>query len=218
MTDYSDKVFEELLHSFYKSREWKEIKKGVYFRLKNKCAVCETRENLVVDHIRPVRHFWEERLNPDNLQILCNDCNLEKGSKVDWTLDWHLENKDQLSKERKRIDLLKESQKNLQKLSKENLRYTEEEKDYIQRAWSCYLSKMGQSEYRVTKYDFTIYLRRNLMDLTKAKEFVRRNYLHICKLPEEGEEVKPKIKNSKTIRVIKKNGEVKEYHKTEPIR
>jgi len=34
----------------------------------------------------------------NNLQLLCNDCNLEKGSMIDWTLGWHIANKDLLQK------------------------------------------------------------------------------------------------------------------------
>jgi 5-methylcytosine-specific restriction endonuclease McrA len=35
---------------------------------------------LVVDHIKPIGEFWDLRLDPDNVQILCNDCNMGKGN------------------------------------------------------------------------------------------------------------------------------------------
>ena len=33
-----------------------------------------------VDHILPVRRYWEYRLNPNNLRIFCSVCNAEKGN------------------------------------------------------------------------------------------------------------------------------------------
>lgn len=33
-----------------------------------------------VDHIKPVRKYWHLRLDPDNLQVLCADCNRAKGN------------------------------------------------------------------------------------------------------------------------------------------
>jgi hypothetical protein len=47
-----------------------------------------------------VRYFWEQRLDEENLQILCNDCNLEKGSKINWTKEWHIKNKDILAQDK----------------------------------------------------------------------------------------------------------------------
>lgn len=34
---------------------------------------------IVVDHIKPISKHWHLRLDPDNLQVLCNDCNKGKG-------------------------------------------------------------------------------------------------------------------------------------------
>ena len=36
-----------------------------------------------VDHIYPVRRYWSMRLDLNNLQDLCGDCNREKGNFVD---------------------------------------------------------------------------------------------------------------------------------------
>jgi 5-methylcytosine-specific restriction endonuclease McrA len=33
-----------------------------------------------VDHIRPIRYYWENRYDLDNLQVLCEACNDAKGS------------------------------------------------------------------------------------------------------------------------------------------
>lgn len=35
---------------------------------------------IVADHIKSVRYHWHLRLDPSNMQVLCNDCNLAKGS------------------------------------------------------------------------------------------------------------------------------------------
>jgi 5-methylcytosine-specific restriction protein A len=74
---------------FYASKEWRLIRETAFKDLMHSCPVCWSDENLVVDHIKPVRYYWEERLNPNNLQILCNDCNREKGAMTNWTLEWH---------------------------------------------------------------------------------------------------------------------------------
>lgn len=95
--DYSDKVFEKELHAFYNSKEWKKLKKEIHEELPKVCIVCGSKDELHVDHIKPVRYFWEERLNKKNLQLLCKDCNQEKGSILNWSLEWHIENKEVLS-------------------------------------------------------------------------------------------------------------------------
>ena len=78
------------------------------------CSVCCSEDRLVVDHIRPVRYYWNERLNDSNLQMLCGDCNKEKGSILGWTVKWHEKNKESLSRNR----ILKE----------ENIKYYYEKK------------------------------------------------------------------------------------------
>jgi 5-methylcytosine-specific restriction endonuclease McrA len=90
-------VSDEQIKEFYTTPEWKELRKETYAKLTHFCPVCGSEEKLVVDHIKPVRFFWEERLNPDNLQILCDDCNLEKASNTQWTLKNHIKNKEYLS-------------------------------------------------------------------------------------------------------------------------
>lgn len=72
--------------AFYTSWEWKQVR---YEALKingHRCQCCGWRPgdtehgHLVVDHIKPRRHFPELALSLENLQVLCNDCNMGKGS------------------------------------------------------------------------------------------------------------------------------------------
>lgn len=74
---------------FYLSEDWKNCRKEFYLNLKeHKCANCGwTRDShynkkgyFCVDHVLPVRIFWEKRLLQSNLQLLCNICNQEKGN------------------------------------------------------------------------------------------------------------------------------------------
>lgn len=98
--DYSNADFEHQIKKFYRSQTWKLLKEQVYRERTAICPVCGSLENLVVDHIQPVRHYPELIEDPNNLQILCNDCNLEKGSMINWTLEWHITNKVRLQQDR----------------------------------------------------------------------------------------------------------------------
>lgn len=74
---------------FYDSIEWRRFR---YDILKDRGRICEccgaTNKTAVimVDHIKPLRDYWELRFAPDNMQVLCEDCNRGKGrrDKTDW--------------------------------------------------------------------------------------------------------------------------------------
>jgi 5-methylcytosine-specific restriction endonuclease McrA len=63
---------------------------------------------LNVDHIKPRRRFPELSLDPDNLQVLCGNCNTGKGS---WdTTDWRKERVDpEIAADIEHLSLLRES-------------------------------------------------------------------------------------------------------------
>jgi len=74
---------------FYKSEEWKVLRDD--FILKHdtgKCINCGViwgtmdESKINVDHIHPIKFNWERRLDPTNLQLLCEACNRYKGNKI----------------------------------------------------------------------------------------------------------------------------------------
>lgn len=75
---------------FYKSWEWRTLRMKVLKFHGHRCQSCgATPANydaagnpvrIVVDHIKPVRRFWDLRLDPSNLQVLCDECNQGKGA------------------------------------------------------------------------------------------------------------------------------------------
>lgn len=75
---------------FYDSWEWKRLHYAFLKGRDRRCMCCNASAadgvKIVVDHIKPIRHHWHLRLDPENLQILCDDCNMGKGS-IDET-DW----------------------------------------------------------------------------------------------------------------------------------
>lgn len=92
---------------FYKSREWKEIRYRVLRTYKAKCMCCGMTPHqygivIHVDHIKPRSKYPNLELCFDNMQVLCDVCNIGK-SNIDNT-DWRpLSNND--------IYLIKQSQK-----------------------------------------------------------------------------------------------------------
>jgi 5-methylcytosine-specific restriction endonuclease McrA len=69
---------------FYKSGAWIALRYKVLLRDGRKCASCGITPNegaiMNVDHIKPRRKYPHLSLEPDNLQVLCSDCNAGKGN------------------------------------------------------------------------------------------------------------------------------------------
>jgi len=77
--------------SFYKSSEWQEVRYQALKKHGRRCLVCgrNPRDHGIaihVDHIKPRSLFPELALDIDNLQVLCEDCNLGKSNRdsIDW--------------------------------------------------------------------------------------------------------------------------------------
>lgn len=72
---------------FYLSAPWLNMRYYILKKYGRKCMACGTTNGtIVVDHIKPLRQFWNLRLDESNLQVLCQDCNRGKGCKdqTDW--------------------------------------------------------------------------------------------------------------------------------------
>lgn len=78
---------------FYRSYEWKKLRYQILKRDNRTCLLCgATAGNgvvLNVDHIKPLKKFWSLRLDPENLQTLCGECNHGKGNwdETNWRLN-----------------------------------------------------------------------------------------------------------------------------------
>lgn len=77
-------------HDFYDSIEWRALRYKALELNGGACQCCgRTRKHgvvLHVDHIKPRSLYPELQLALDNLQILCEDCNLGKSNK--FATDW----------------------------------------------------------------------------------------------------------------------------------
>ena len=72
---------------FYHSKEWRELRYQALKAYGRTCAFCRTTKGVMhVDHIKPRSRFPHLELAFDNLQILCEACNLGKSNKdkTDW--------------------------------------------------------------------------------------------------------------------------------------
>src|SRR5688572_13677972 len=79
-----------LRKDFYQSDEWRAVRYEALKLHSARCQCCgrSARDGIVihVDHIKPRSRFPELALTLDNLQILCEDCNLGKMARdeTDW--------------------------------------------------------------------------------------------------------------------------------------
>ena len=72
---------------FYKTREWRDVRYKALVKFGKKCQACgETGGYIHVDHILPRSKYPGRELDINNLQVLCEACNIGK-SNTD-TTDW----------------------------------------------------------------------------------------------------------------------------------
>ena len=78
------------IKAFYQSYEWRAARYDALKANDGRCELCGANKGdgamLNVDHIKPLKHHWEKRLDLDNLQVLCGACNHGKGNRD--TTDW----------------------------------------------------------------------------------------------------------------------------------
>lgn len=67
--------------SFYATKEWKSLREKVFNLFGYKCMKCGSDNFLCVDHIKPRSLFPEFELDINNMQVLCNACNLLKSNR-----------------------------------------------------------------------------------------------------------------------------------------
>jgi len=79
--------------AFYRSYRWRTLRVDVleanrerYGAITCECCLTGETERWHVDHIQPRSTHPELALEPANLQVLCADCNLGKGTR--YTTDW----------------------------------------------------------------------------------------------------------------------------------
>ncbi len=74
-------------NDFYQSEEWQELRVLTLRKYGRICMLCRAKDTeLHVDHIKPKSKYPHLALDPDNLQVLCRQCNLGKSDKFNWDL------------------------------------------------------------------------------------------------------------------------------------
>lgn len=69
------------------NRKWRDVRYQALVKYGKKCMACNaTNKPLHVDHIKPKSKYPELMYDLDNLQILCEDCNIGKWNRdeTDW--------------------------------------------------------------------------------------------------------------------------------------
>lgn len=70
--------------NFYRSRAWQRLRYDTLRKYKSTCCCCGRRAKdgyeMHVDHIIPLSVDWKKRLDPNNVQVLCSECNLAKSN------------------------------------------------------------------------------------------------------------------------------------------
>lgn len=75
---------------FLRSSQWQALRYATLQRFGARCLCCNTDRSsgkvMHVDHIKPMWTHWHLRADPENLQVLCEDCNMGKGARdsTDW--------------------------------------------------------------------------------------------------------------------------------------
>lgn len=78
-----EEMYSDNKESFYNSEEWKTLRDKVFQKYPAICMRCGNKNHLEVDHVKPRAKYPKLKLDIDNLQVLCRDCNLLKGVKDD---------------------------------------------------------------------------------------------------------------------------------------
>lgn len=80
----AERQFKKVNKSFYISPAWREMRIKILHKYGSVCMACGGTERLHVDHIKPASYYPKLMLDPNNLQVLCEDCNLGKSNKFEF--------------------------------------------------------------------------------------------------------------------------------------
>lgn len=83
--------------AFYASWEWKQLRFKAFEMHGRQCMCCgwspsqDSKGHLCVDHIKPRSKHPKLALDINNLQVLCNSCNMGKSNthETDFRAEWH---------------------------------------------------------------------------------------------------------------------------------
>lgn len=97
---------------FYLSWEWRRARMKIIKAFDRRCMCCGAspddqmvgggKVRLIVDHIKPLSKHWALRLDPTNLQVLCDECNMGKGA---WDETDHRSESERLIAEQLRYEI-----------------------------------------------------------------------------------------------------------------
>ena len=101
-----NKHYNHVAKIFFKTREWSTLRSRVIDAIGTRCMRCNYPFSTQIDHVFPRWHdkngtLW---LDPDNLQVLCDECNENKNIEThnsDWRTD---EDKAALTKLRENLE------------------------------------------------------------------------------------------------------------------
>jgi len=79
----SETVSKRQALAFYKTAEWKALSAQLRKDSGPTCVMCDRdfkKYGLTknADHIKPLMYAWSARLDPENIQIICSECNKAK--------------------------------------------------------------------------------------------------------------------------------------------
>lgn len=81
----SQTVSKRQAKQFYQTVEWKTLSAQLRKSAGPTCVMCDRNFKKYgltknADHIKPLMYFWDLRLDPENIQIICGECNKAKGN------------------------------------------------------------------------------------------------------------------------------------------
>lgn len=64
----------------YSSQKWRKLRYKILSESKRECSLCKSKDELHIDHIKPLSKYPHLGFELSNLQILCKQCNFGKSN------------------------------------------------------------------------------------------------------------------------------------------